>query len=344
VTAAVAAAGSPLRARAARPRAVGSSSPGARLRWLVGLAILGAVVAAALHASEGKETLKLLLHIRPWGLVAALALQAATYGLQAVLWISVARAAGVRLPFLEACRLSLAKLFVDQALPSAGISGTVLVAGALERRGLRRPAFMAMVAVNLVSFYGAYVAGAAAALAVAASRGGPHPLLLAAAGLFVLFAAAAGGIILYLPGRRRGRWERRLAPLKPLSRAMGLLRQADPRLSRAPGLHAAALALQGGILLLDAATVHVFLATLGASLPFAAVFAAVMAATLFRTVGVSPGGLGTFEAACVVALKTAGASVPAALSATLLFRALSYWLPMAPGFWFSRRLVSKGGR
>jgi len=50
-----------------------------------------------------------------------------------------------------------------------------------------------------------------------------------------------------------------------------------------------------------------------------------------------PGGLGAFEAASVLTLKVIGVSAPVALAATLLFRGLSFWLPMLPGFWFARR-------
>jgi Mg2+-importing ATPase len=50
-----------------------------------------------------------------------------------------------------------------------------------------------------------------------------------------------------------------------------------------------------------------------------------------------PGGLGAFEAASVLTLKLVGVSVPVALAATLLFRGLSFWLPMLPGVWFAHR-------
>jgi uncharacterized membrane protein YbhN (UPF0104 family) len=46
--------------------------------------------------------------------------------------------------------------------------------------------------------------------------------------------------------------------------------------------------------------------------------------------------LGVFEAASVVTLKLAGVPVPVALGATLLFRGLSFWIPMLPGLFFSR--------
>jgi hypothetical protein len=41
----------------------------------------------------------------------------------------------VVVPVRVAYQLSLAKRFIDQALPSAGIGSTIIVATALERRG-----------------------------------------------------------------------------------------------------------------------------------------------------------------------------------------------------------------
>jgi Mg2+-importing ATPase len=65
-----------------------------------------------------------------------------------------------------------------------------------------------------------------------------------------------------------------------------------------------------------------------------------MIASLFRTMGIVPGGLGTFEATSVLTLRMMGVDLAVALSATLLFRGLSFWLPMLPGYWFSRRVVA----
>jgi len=66
-----------------------------------------------------------------------------------------------------------------------------------------------------------------------------------------------------------------------------------------------------------------------------------MISTMFRLVGVLPGGLGTFEASSVLTLKMIGVDVPVALSATLLYRGLSFWLPLVPGLWFSRRYAPR---
>ena len=86
------------------------------------------------------------------------------------------------------------------------------------------------------------------------------------------------------------------------------------------------------------------LASLGEAAPVAGVFASFMISTLFRTVSVVPGGLGTFEAASVFTLKLAGVPVAVALSATLLFRGLSFWLPMLPGLYFAHRHRGPGAK
>jgi len=71
-------------------------------------------------------------------------------------------------------------------------------------------------------------------------------------------------------------------------------------------------------------------------------FATFMIANLVRTVSFIPGGLGTFEAGAVVMLNLDGISVAVGLSTALLFRGLTFFLPMAPGLWFSRRVHRHG--
>ena len=84
------------------------------------------------HVAEERAFVTLLKQARPWWLLWALGLQAMTYVAQAEVWRIVLHSAGAQLPFGIAYRLSLAKLFVDQALPSVGLSGTVVVTQALE--------------------------------------------------------------------------------------------------------------------------------------------------------------------------------------------------------------------
>ncbi|WP_240975669.1 lysylphosphatidylglycerol synthase domain-containing protein [Paraburkholderia aromaticivorans] len=64
-------------------------------------------------------------------------------------------------------------------------------------------------------------------------------------------------------------------------------------------------------------------------------------ASMVATIGPIPVGLGTFEATSVGMLSLLGVSVEAALAATLLWRALTFWLPMLPDIWLARREIRR---
>ena len=70
-------------------------------------------------------------------------------------------------------------------------------------------------------------------------------------------------------------------------------------------------------------------------------FASFIFASVAGTVFLVPGGLGTFEASSVDMLALFKVPVEVGLTATLLLRGFTYWLPMAPGFWLSRRELRK---
>ena len=307
-----------------------------RMAWLFGLALLGAMVSIALHFSEGREFVRIAERAEPWWLLVAVVLQAGTYLAQGQIWRTVARAAGFPLSRSVAYRLSLAKLFVDQALPTGGISGTIVVGKALEARGMQRPAVMAgVVVINTAAYYVAYGFNLVAALLITAISYRVNGLLLLATLLFAAFGMLFAALLLALSGRADG-WITKLGRLRALARLLRMLQEADPRLARDPALLLRAIASQTMIFWLDAATLWVLVLAMGETGHAGGIFAGYMFASVFRSIGLLPGGLGTFEAAAVLTLKLAGISLPAALAATLVFRGLSFWLPMLPGLWFSR--------
>jgi Mg2+-importing ATPase len=310
------------------------------LTWLLGLAILAALVLVVRHAAEERAFVELVRRAQPDWLLFAILLQAATYPFQAEVLDVVLRPAGVRLGLGALARLVVARLAVDQAIPAAGLGGTVLVVKALEHERVPLPVVMATVVIDTASCYAVYAGGLAAALVIAVGRRHAPTLVVVGAIVFVVFSLALTFGFLGFAGRAEGPIAHRLARLRPLGVGLRMVEQADPRLSHSPRLLADACACQAAIVVLDAATVWVLIASLGATASFAGVFASFMMSTLIRLVGLLPGGLGVFEAASVVTLRLIGVELSVALSATLLFRGLSFWLPLAPGLWFSRRYAS----
>jgi uncharacterized protein (TIRG00374 family) len=135
--------------------------------------------------------------------------------------------------------------------------------------------------------------------------------------------------------------------LRRLPRVQGLLRQiarAPEDLVRDPGVLARAAGLQLAIFVLDGFSLWAMLRAVGERPSTVVGFAAFVMAQAAATVILTPGGLGTFEAAAVGMLTFLGVSVEPALAATLLLRGFTYWLPMLPGLWISRREMKAGAR
>ena len=310
------------------------------LSWLFGLAALAAVALFAAHFSEEKAFAELVVHARPAWLVVGVVLQVGTYVADARIWQRVLLRAKISRTLRSYVGLALAKLLMDQVVPSGGMSGTLLVIRALDRRGVPRGASMAGVVVDLVSYYAAYVVALALALGVVWLHGDLGVYVVLPAVIFAPLAAAVPTMVLLASrGRALPRWITRLPLIKPILRA---LVEANPGTAHDFSLIARCTGLQLAIFLLDAATLWVMLWALGLSVHPAPVFASFMLSTLARTLGPIPGGLGVFEAASVATLKLVGVPVAAGLAATLLFRGFSFWLPMVPGLVFARRETRAG--
>ena len=308
--------------------------------WLVGLAVLAAVIAASLHFTENKAFFELLSRAQPMWLFVAAGLQAATYVVEGIVWRQISAAAGFNLRLGSVAKISIAKLFVDQAIPSGGLSGSVMTASALESKRIPEPIIAAAVSLERASGYGAYVIGVLAALVLGATHGPLRAGVFIAAGLFTLFAVSMSTGIVALAGSR---WKmpKLLKRIKPLAALVKFVQHADKHLVRNPLYLSVAVGLQLLIIALDTSTMLAVIHSLRGEIPATGVFVSFMISSLFRTIGFMPGGLGTFEATSVLTLRMFGATLALALSATLLFRGLSYWLPMLPGMYFARRLSKK---
>ena len=310
--------------------------------WLVGVVLAGTVIVVATQLSEGREFLKLAEAVAPAWLAFGLLLQLTTYLVDARSWQQVLRRAGEPRPLRGFIALGLTKLFVDQAVPSGGISGTLVVVRGLERRGIPRPMSMAAVVVDLYAYYASYAAALVAALVVLAVRAELGAAVLVTVGAFGIMALSVVGLLTALTTSLRRFLPRRLLRLRFIAPLAEAVAEADPRLVRRADLLATSFAHQLAILLLDAATVWAMLRGIGVELHPVNVFASFMLSTLARTLGILPGGIGTFEAVSVATLRMVGAPLAAALTATLLFRGLSFWIPLVPGMLVARRESAAG--
>jgi len=309
------------------------------ISWLIGAALVSGVVLVGVRLSQARQLLELVRHVRFGWLAIAIAWQVLTYGAQAQVWRVVADAARQPITWRHVWQLSVAKLFLDQALPSAGIASSAVSVEALRAWGMSEPHALAAAALNLVSYNLAYVAALVVALGYGLMGGHINIWIMGLAVLFTLFCLGTSAAILALGGRpgSKDRW--RVLHWPGVRAALDFVREADPALTRRPALIAATTACQLAIIVLDTVTLLALVRSLGAHGAVMPVFVSFMIASLVRTMGFVPGGLGTFEASSVLTLRAAGLTLPVALSATMLFRGVTFWAPMIPGFAASRRLA-----
>ncbi|WP_065759525.1 lysylphosphatidylglycerol synthase transmembrane domain-containing protein [Pseudomonas defluvii] len=304
--------------------------------WLLGAASLAGVVAVALHFSEAQSLLQLSQQVQPGWFVLALALQAMTYMVQGQIYRRITRTGHARLSLMKACRLGLLKLFFDQALPTYGVSGAVAVSTAFERLGISRPVVIACFVISILSYMLAYVVAIAWALVILIVDGHASPLLITACTLFTVGSLAVVVGLALLQGHQPTRALHGITRYRWVKHSLDTLNEADAGLTRNPHLLTTTTLLDLSIFLLDATTLWALVLSMGAHADWSGVYAAFMLASLLRSIGITPGGLGVFEGGAVSALHWAGIALPVALSATLLFRGLSFWAPMLPGILVSR--------
>src|SRR6185369_4762576 len=93
----------------------------------------------------------------------------------------------------------------------------------------------------------------------------------------------------------------------------------------------------------DAATLSVCLLAVGKPASILASYVALIIAQMVVIIGPVPMGLGTFEGTCTGTLRLLGIGFEPALTATLLLRGFTLWLPLLPGMLVVRRLAKKPG-
>lgn len=124
-----------------------------------------------------------------------------------------------------------------------------------------------------------------------------------------------------------------------------LLREVGPRLITVAQRPMKLLEGLGGILVLNIAYIAVLYASIeafGGSLSIAVVAVVYLAGATIGQAAPTPGGLGAVEAALTAGLTAAGLDGGIALSAVLLYRVVTFWIPTIPGYWAFSFLTKKG--
>jgi uncharacterized membrane protein YbhN (UPF0104 family) len=168
------------------------------LPWAFGLGTLVALVLVVLHFGTIEEFTRLAWAARPEWLLLACGAQAATYLSASLVWRQALRRAGHPRSLGTLVPLGIAKLFTDQVVPSGGVSGAILVARGLIRRGVPTNVAMAVLLVGLVAYFAAYLAAVLTSLAILWLHGRANAALFVVVAVFVIIVVAIPSGVLWM--------------------------------------------------------------------------------------------------------------------------------------------------
>jgi glycosyltransferase 2 family protein len=292
-----------------------------RLRTL--LTLVASVIAAYILAGElTKESFgDLLRHANWWWSITALGLSALSY-----LGASLSLSGFVleRLRPARTLRVQVAASFVTLVTPAA-VGGVALNIRYLRKTGVAPADAAASVGVSQVIAFGLHTV---LLLIFAALTGTSHSTSVRPPGWAYIGLAVLVGVILAVLAVPAGR---RLL----VSRLAPTLGEVIPRLldiAQRPAKLAEGI---GGALLLTAAYIGclaVCVQAFGGSLPIVAVAVVYLTGSAIGSVVPTPGGIGAVEAALTAGLTAAGLTGATAISSVLLFRAVTFWLPVPLGW------------
>lgn len=304
--------------------------------WFFGFFLVAALIGAVLHFGEIQNFGSLVARAQPLWLGLAILLQISTYGSVASGWSAVLRAAGTPRPLRRLVRIAVGKLFADQAVPSAGMGGNILLVDQLCTLRVRRGTAVAALLISMIGFYAAYAVFAITMLGLLWLHDKATALMAGLVTVFLLVALAIPSLALWL--RHRGG-----KPLPPRLERIGFVRALLESVAQAPTMLLAnrrlLLAVAGCnalVFLADAGSLYACLRALGQPISFETAYIALIMASIVVTLGPIPLGLGSFEATSVTTLGILGTPVEAAFAGTMLLRLLTLWLPLVPGLFIMR--------
>jgi uncharacterized membrane protein YbhN (UPF0104 family) len=313
------AAGAPVRLERVRPRTLLTIAAGTIAVYL----LLGQLAAVDLRKVVTAADWR-------WAL-AALALSVLTYVAAA---LSLTGWVVEPLRFGRTLLAQLASSFVTLVAPS-NVGTVALNARYLQRSGI--PPALAVARVGVSQLVGLVLHVALLALFVLLTGTSQRPAFEVPGWAFAIagVVAALGVAVVVMP-KGREFLRTRLQPLvtETLPRLVEVL-QRPKKLAEGIG---GSLLLNAAYVLCLWASVHAF----GGHLDVATVALVYLAGSALGSAAPTPGGLGAVEAALVAGLGATGLPTPTAVSAVLLYRLVTFWLPVLPG-WLAFTVLQRRG-
>lgn len=295
---------------------------------------------------------KLLAEMNPLWIIGIVSLQVATYVFYSLILRTLlyARKLAPRIRFMVLYKMAVVLVFVNQALPSGGISGNGYVLDQLVKRNTN--AFLAFkaLAMESISYYIAFVSiliGTYLSFSFGPFGARWHnPVFTYTTLTGIVFFACLAGVVLLVGHRKSLSFiARKLSRFRFLRKYLdqieaSLAQEGPEKGTVVIGGRALfnAVVFQLCLIACDILTVSCLLYAFHIHLPLLLTMLAVLLSMVVGALPVSPGSLIVYEGAMTFFLTNLGVPVHAAIVVTLLYRFFTFWLPMPIGLVLYRKL------
>lgn len=299
------------------------------MRRLTLLIVLSLGVAELLRrADRSRSALRMLRSPEPGWVALCVAATAATYVMAAIGMIGATHAP---LRIGRTLVVQIASAFTNRLAPG-GIGGTALNVRFLERSGIQRTDAVASVTLNAAA---GLIVHVVAFVAILPFFGGlhrdidPNDDIAMLVGVIVAFVVAGMAM-----------WAR-VVPHR-WKESLRIARRTLVATLRMPGRTASLFGGSAGVTGAHTLALWGALRSVGASTSVLDVAIIYLGAAAIGSISPTPGGLGAFEAALVTGLSKSATPASTAAAAVVLYRLISFWLPVLPGAFAFGRLRRRG--
>lgn len=312
-------------------------------RLTVGLVVLGALV--GLIIAERDELIKvwqILKTANPLWLGAALLVQGLVYLCFASVYWRTLQLLGYHLRLLSLYGVAFVAIFLGRVFPVGGTSTFAFLLYQLRRRGIPDGTGAVAVTLDGLSYLIAFFVLLTGGFVYLFTHGELSVNQVRIVAL-VSLAIIALGMYVWGLSRDRALLTKRAVSIKDwlarlLGRDWGDMRvlafvaeiyEGGALITRDRRGFVQLVVLHLGALLLDCVTLLVLFWSIGLWPHFSVVLLSYSLAYFLSTISSLPGGGGSFELTMTATMVTLGIDQPIALSVTLLYRLLAFWLPLA---------------
>ena len=322
----------------------GTAKKRKRVNWkiiIMGVILLALALAVMLRFAEFGEIGNLLKNVNYYWLLAALGFQLADYAIVACFYKTMEK----KISYWYLCRTSIAMSFLDNTLPSFSAGGSTLLFHSIRKKGSaygKASFILALNAfLNFVLYFSIFACGMIFLIASGKIRG--FNLIWIFAAIMILILIAMYGVLWTAAGRKHfkaavsmvlRRWpnvrKKAMSTLASLHISRGKVSKKD--------IFFSSLFLAISYFFRIGVVALVFLA-LGYAIPFGILIAGYFITSFISVM--SYVRMGVQEATMAVSYSKLGVPYNSALTATLLYRLVSFWIIILLGFFAFRSIIGE---